>query len=57
MKESDRYKFCLSKMYEFIKDIDKSIEIHNNNYDEIFSNFEAKHSINMCLVQIGEIAY
>ena len=56
MTKEHQYKFYLSKIYGFISDIEKICNDHNYDFDVLFSNIETKHSLNMCIVQIGELA-
>ncbi len=56
MTKENQYKFYLSKIYGFISDIEKICNDHNCDFDVLFSNIETKHSLNMCIVQIGELA-
>ena len=54
MNDKTRYYYLLAKMYEFIRD---AMEIGNGiTFDTLANDKTLRHAINMCFVQVGELA-
>ncbi len=54
MNDKTRYYYLLAKMYEFIRD---AMEIGNGiTFDALANDKTLRHAINMCFVQVGELA-
>ena len=56
MNQKTRVIFELSKMKEFVDDIENAVYDNNNDLYELNQNTIARHGVNMCITQIGEIA-
>jgi len=55
MKSSHRDIAILKKIVSYCDDVDESIRIFGNNYDSFTNINPYKHSVTMCILQIGEL--
>ena len=55
MESNRKNKIAIQKIIFYCEEIERMLNLHNNDFDYFLANVELQYACSMCLIQIGEM--